>query len=214
MTISLLQHGKIECIMNEKYRKDTDKIQLGYRHIERWAVGGPGMAKVSNNVLVRGLSGKFAGQVVFRHLRDGRTIVADMPDFSHRVLSRDQKAHHSKFKEGAAYAKEAAKANPIYAQLAAGTMKTAYNVALADFFHPPVIHEVKRSKSAVRILASDDVRVAKVSVTVLNSDETVLEKGDAVQEGDSEWWEYVPQHVGRVLVEACDLAGNVVKAEG
>jgi hypothetical protein len=172
------------------------------------------MAKVRNNVLVRGLSGKFAGQVVFRQLRDGRTIVADMPDFSNRVLSKDQKAHHSKFKEGAAYAKQAAKSNPIYTQLAAGTTKTAYNAALADFFHPPVIHEVERGETGLRIHASDDVLVTKVSVTVLDSDENVLEKGDAVQEGDSEWWVYAPQHAGRVLVEARDLAGNVVKDEG
>jgi hypothetical protein len=172
------------------------------------------MAKVNNNVLVRGLSGKLGGQVVFRQMRDGRTVVADMPDFSRRVLSRDQKAHHSKFKDGAAYAKEAAKTKPIYAQLAAGTRKTAYNVALADYFHPPVIHEVKRSKSALRIRASDDVLVAKVFVTVLDNDGKILEKGDAVQEGDSEWWKYAPQRAGRVLVEARDLAGNVTKAEG
>lgn len=167
------------------------------------------MAKVSNNVLVRGLSGKFAGQVVFRQLRDGRTIVADVPDFSNRVLSKDQKAHHAKFKEGAAYAKAAAKTNPIYAQLAAGTMKTAYNVALADFFHAPVIHAIERSEAGLRIRVSDNVMVTKVSVTVFDSDENVLEKGDAAQESDSEWWKYVPQHAGRVLVEARDLAGNV-----
>jgi hypothetical protein len=136
---------------------------------------------------------------VFRQLRDGRTIAAAPPDFSSRVLSKDQKAHHSKFKEGAAYAKEAAKTKPIYAQLAAGTMKTAYNVALADFFHPPVIHSVERSEAGLRIHASDDVVVSKVSITILGDDEGVLEKGDAVQESDSEWWEYVPQHAGKIV---------------
>jgi hypothetical protein len=168
------------------------------------------MTKVSNNVLVRGLSGKFGGQVVFRQLRDGRTIVADVPDFSNRVLSKDQKAHHSKFKEGAAYAKEAAKTQPLYAQLAAGTMKTAYNVALADFFHPPVIHTVERKKSAIRIQASDDVKVTRVSVTIFDTNGRVLEKGEATQ-GKIDWWEYISQHTGRVLVEARDLAGNVGK---
>ncbi|MFZ5857389.1 MAG: hypothetical protein ACOYZ6_11210 [Chloroflexota bacterium] len=167
------------------------------------------MAKVHKNPIVQGLSGKFGGQVVFRHLRDGRTILCSVPDFSRRVLSKEQKAHHSKFKEGAAYAKSAAKTEPIYAQLAAGTMKTAYNVALADYFHSPVIHSVERVDGVLYIHASDDVMVAKVSVTVFDSDESVLEKGDAVQEGDSERWKYVPQFVGRVLVEARDLAGNV-----
>jgi hypothetical protein len=51
-------------------------------------------------------------------------------------------------------------------------------------------------------------------VTVLDNDGKILEKGDAVQEGDSEWWKYALQHAGRVLVEARDLAGNVTKTEG
>ena len=175
------------------------------------------MPKVKNNVIVRGLSGILGGQIVFRQRRDGSTIAATPPDFSQRVLSKDQKAHHSKFKEGAAYAKEAAKTQPLYAQLAAGTSKTAYNVALADFFHPPVVHSVERNESAIRIQASDDVKVTKVSLTIFNQDGNVLEKGEAIQEKssstDSGWWEYVPQHTGRVLVEAYDLAGNVGKME-
>ena len=172
------------------------------------------MARIRKNLIVQGLSGKFGGQVVFRQLRDGRTIVADMPDFSHRVLSRDQKAHHSKFKEGAAYAKGAAKTQPLYAQLAAGTMKTAYNVALSDFFHPPVVHKVERDEAVIRIWASDDVKVTGVYVTIFDEDESVLEKGEAIQEAALEWWKYVPQHAGRVVVEARDLAGNVTRGEG
>jgi hypothetical protein len=170
------------------------------------------MARVHNNIIVQGISGKFGGHVVFRRLRDGRTIMADVPDFSHRKLSKDQKAHHAKFKEGAAYAKEAAKSNPIYAQLAAGTMKTAYNVALADFFHPPVIHEVKQEGSLLKIQASDDVLVTKVCVTVLDGNGKVLEKGDALQR-DPVRWEYALEHAGWVVAEVCDLAGNVTRAE-
>lgn len=167
------------------------------------------MAKVRKNPIVQGVSGKFGGQVVFRHLRDGRTILCSVPDFSRRVLSEGQNAHHARFKEGAAYAKSAAKTEPIYTQLAAGTMKNAYNVALADFFHPPVIHSVERVDGVVYIHASDDVMVTSVSVTVFDNDESVFEKGDAVQEDDSERWKYVPQFTGRILVEARDLAGNV-----
>ena len=92
------------------------------------------MARVKKNIIIQGLSGKFGDQVVFRILRDGRTIVATVPDFSERILSTDQKAHHTKFKAGAAYAKAAQFSEPIYAQLAAGTMKTAYNIALGITF--------------------------------------------------------------------------------
>lgn len=112
-----------------------------------------------DNILVQGLSGKLGNQVVFRRLRDRRTIVCNKPDFSSRKLSKDQKEHHKRFQAAAAYARVAARTNPIYARLAEGTMKNAYNVALGDWFHLPVIQRVERKGKAIRVLASDDVYV-------------------------------------------------------
>ncbi|MGE5464751.1 MAG: hypothetical protein ACM3PS_15425, partial [Syntrophothermus sp.] len=90
------------------------------------------MAKVINNILVRGLSGQLGGQFVIRRLRDGRTIVCKSPDFSNHKLSDAQKEHHGRVKEAAAYARSASRSNPLYARLAEGTMKNAYNVAFGD----------------------------------------------------------------------------------
>jgi hypothetical protein len=177
------------------------------------------MAKVRDNILVRGLSGKLGDQVVFRILRDGRTIVCNKPDFSNRKLSRDQKEHHKRFKQAAAYARVAARTNPIYAQLAEGTMKNAYNVALGDWFHPPVIHRVERRGRTIRVQASDDVMVAGVQILILDEQGKVVEKGDCEAlrtegiRGEGDWWEYVPTTEGKMTVEARDLAGNVVKGE-
>ncbi len=170
------------------------------------------MAKVRNNVFVRGLSGKLGGQFVLRTLRDGRTIVCNVPDFSNRNLSKDQKEHHKRFQAAAAYARVASKSNPIYAQLAEGTMKNAYNVALGDWFHPPVIHSVERRGKTLRIQASDDAMVAGVQVTVLDARGKVVEKEEAIRK-KGDWWEYVTSAEGKVVVEARDLAGNVTKAE-
>jgi hypothetical protein len=39
-----------------------------------------------------------------------------------------------------------------------------------------------------------------------------VEKGDGIRK-KGDWWEYVPGAEGKVVVEARDLAGNVVKAE-
>lgn len=111
------------------------------------------MAKVRSNLFVQGLSGKLGDQVVFRTLRDGRTIVCVKPDFSQRKLSKDQKAHHQRFKAAAAYARSAARTQPLYAELAAGTLKNAYNVALGDWFHPPVIQQVERRGATIHIQA-------------------------------------------------------------
>jgi hypothetical protein len=65
------------------------------------------MAEVVKNIFARGLSGQLGDQVVFRNLRDGRTIVCAKPDFSGRKLSREQKEHHKRFQEAAAYARRA-----------------------------------------------------------------------------------------------------------
>jgi hypothetical protein len=53
---------------------------------------------------------------------------------------------------------------------------------------------------------------ASVQVLVLDRQGKVVEKGDATQ-GKGDWWEYVPSAEGKVVVEARDLPGNIVKAE-
>ena len=61
------------------------------------------MAKVQNNVLVRGIRGSI-GEVLFRVMPDGKIYVSGKPDFSSRKFSKGQKNHQSRFKEAAAYA--------------------------------------------------------------------------------------------------------------
>ena len=174
------------------------------------------MAKMQGNPILQGLSGSLGNQLYFRRLRDGRTIVCAKQDFSRRKLSAGQKAHHERFKAAAAYAKAAAQTQPIYAQLAAGTLKTAYNLALSDWFHPPVIHQVEVRDGTVRIWASDDVLVAQVKVSILDEQGRVVQQVPAVQAQPDRWdFTPTPPLVGgcRLVVEAQDLAGNVTRQE-
>jgi hypothetical protein len=170
------------------------------------------MAKVKNNTLTEGLSGKIGGRLVFRHMRDGSTVVCAAPDFSNRVFSEGQLAHQSRFQQAAAYARVAAKTHPMYAKLAQRTMKPAYNIALSDWFNPPVIHAIERQDGHIRIEATDNVLVDRVLVTILDEEGKILEQGEAVQTGSS-WWEYVTATQGKVRVAAWDLAGNGTKEE-
>ncbi len=175
------------------------------------------MAKAGKNVVVRGLSGSIRN-LVFRQMPDGSTYISSKQDFSRRTFSAGQKDHQDRFREAAAYAREAARAQPIYAQLAAGQQKSAYNYALSDWFQPPVVHQIERVEGGcIRVLASDNVLVARVRVTILDGAGNVLEQGPAAQvdaaTGTSTWWEYAPKTDGRVLAEAWDLAGNVARAE-
>lgn len=168
------------------------------------------MAKVYKNLAMEGLSGSL-GNLVIRHMRDGSTRVCTKPDFGRRVFSQRQKDHQSRFKLAAAYAREAARTQPIYAGLAEGTTKNAYNWALSDWFNPPVIPRIERQDGKIRVLASDNVMVAKVQVRILDSDGKILEEGPAAQ-GGSGWWEYGSNTEGTVEATAWDLAGNGVKA--
>jgi len=171
------------------------------------------MAKIHDNIIMQGLSGKLGNKLVFRTLRDGTTVVCKVPNFTDRKLSKAQKEHHKRFQDASAYAKSASRTQPIYAQLAAGTLKNAYNVALGDWFHPPVIRRVERRGKAIRVRASDDVMVAGVQVMILDEQGKVVEQGEAAPVG-ADWWELTPQAAGsRLIVKARDLAGNVAEME-
>jgi hypothetical protein len=177
------------------------------------------MTRVLFNGSIQGFRGRI-GNLIFRQLPDGTTIVTKAPPKeSGRQKKRDklkrsarQQAHNSRFQEAVAYGKQAAKVHPIYAELAAVTpMKTAYNFALSDWFNPPVIHRIERREGLILVQASDNVMVTKLCVTVLDEAGQALENGEATRtQGDC--WEYVSNAEGKTIQAAAwDLAGNVTK---
>ena len=172
------------------------------------------MAKVKTNDIIAGLRGKLGKQLVIRHMRDGRTIVLTRPDFTDRVFSEGQLTHQSRFQQAAAYASMASKTNPLYAQLAAGTSKNAYNLAVSDWFNPPVIYQVRREDGCMRVNASDNVLVTKVIVTIADEQGQTLEQGEATLINNAVW-EYTVSALAKanILIEAFDLAGNVTRQE-
>jgi hypothetical protein len=175
------------------------------------------MAKVRNNVIVRGLSGSFGDQVVIKVDKAGRTIVGNKPAFNaDRDFTPAQLAHQEKFREAAMYAKDA-KHLEAYVEKAAGTPMQPYNVALADFLHLPEIKEIDLSawkgeaRQPIRIQAIDDVEVKLVSVEITDENGTVLESGPASKE-EGGWWTYQTTTSAHgnpnVVVTAEDLPGH------
>jgi hypothetical protein len=165
------------------------------------------MAKVVSNELMKALRGAL-GELVFRQMPDG-SVVSVRSIFHRRTpFSRAQKDHQSRLKEASMYAGFAAKSQPIYTELARGTLKTAYNIALSDWFNPPVIHQVQWSDGQIRVEAIDDVLVTKVQVTVLDEGGQVLEKGEAIR-SHGNWWEFSSHARGSMIIaEAWDLPGH------
>jgi hypothetical protein len=165
------------------------------------------MAKIRKNGNILKLSGSI-GDLVFRQMPDGSTRVSAKPDFSRRKFSEGQKDHQNRFKEASAYAREAAKTQPIYAELAEGTTKSAYNWALSNWFNPPEIQRIERKGDVVRVQASDNVLVTEVRVKILDSEGNLREAGQAEQVSQ-DWWEYAASTEGKVEATARDLPGHV-----
>ena len=181
------------------------------------------MAKVRSNIIIDGIGGMLGNQLVFKRDKAGRTILSVKPTFGeNRVFSAAQRAQQEAFREAQLYAKTA-KSDPVYARKAAGTARSAYNAAIADWFHPPVILEIDRSGwqggagQRIRVKAQDDVLVTQVTVTVTAADGALLESGDATQV-DGLWWEYTTRAAAEadatLTASARDLPGHVAKRTG
>jgi len=178
------------------------------------------MAKVQRNIIIQGLSGTIGDQLVIKQDRAGRTIVSIKPTFDEdRQFSEAQQLQQQAFQEATAYAKTT-KHEAAYVDRAAGTAMSGYNVAVADWFHPPEIKDVDLESwvgqvgEAIRIKVTDDVQVTLVSVVITDETDIVLEQGLAVQEDDL-WWVYTTtaQASGnpKVIVTAQDLPGHIAE---
>jgi hypothetical protein len=178
------------------------------------------MAKVNNNIFIRGLSGKLGDQFIVKTDKGGRTIVSAKPIFNDaREFSPAQLAQQQAFREAAAYAKEK-KGEEIYITKANGGAKSPYNIAVADWFNRPEILEVDMSGwtngsgGVIRVRAQDDVRVEEVKVTIADENGTLLEEGQA-QDVGALWWEYNTAQAFAmnlfVTVAAKDLPGHVTE---
>ena len=179
------------------------------------------MARVQTNRIIEGTSGVIGRTLVVKRIKGGRLILAAKPTFREdRVFTPAQIAQQERFRAGIAYAKLAAQREPIYAQRAEGTPRTAFNVALADFLRPPVILQVDltgytgKPGESVQAEVRDDVCVRKVSVSIVAAGDRLIEQGEATP-GAGLWWQYTTtaDAVGEeieVIVRAWDLPGNEV----
>ena len=177
------------------------------------------MAKVQNNIFVRGLSGSLGEQFVVRKGRGGTTVISNKPSFSpDRQFNEAQLAHQDAFKQAIAYARSA-KTEELYINKAQGTTMSAFNAAVADWFNKPRVLEIDttlwngEAGQVIRVKAIDDTLVTGVQVTISDPDGNVLEQGEAALE-DGLWWSYTTQtsapieSAPQVKASARDFAGN------
>jgi hypothetical protein len=180
------------------------------------------MAIIKDNLATEGLSGK-VGNIVFRRRKaDGKVIVSKHSVVEEREPTDAQQKIHDKFQRASVYGKAAianATTKAAYAAKAEAG-KSAYNIAIADFFHAPVIESIDVSAykgvvgNVIRIRAWDDFKVTGVHVVIANSDGTLVEEGDAVKQSNELDWLFTAKKANatltgdKITVTATDLPMN------
>jgi hypothetical protein len=181
------------------------------------------MTKVAKNVLTRGLSGKLGNLLVFRN-NGQKTIMAAAPGRRTHALSQAQKLHQQHFKQAVLYAKAVMADPQKKAEYMAAAKEdiSAYNVAVADFMIPPVVQEIDTTHytgqvgEKIRIRAMDNFKIANVSVGIFKSDETEVESGSAIAEGNGLDWIFTTSRSnkspsgGKVVATVTDTPGHAV----
>ena len=184
------------------------------------------MAKVGDNIVTTGLSGKLGNLIVFRN-RGGKTIVSKAPKKKEKEPSEAQQQHQLRFQEAIVYG-QASMSDPqkkeAYGAMA-GEGQSAFNVAVADFLNAPSIREIDLSAytghagSAIRVRVTDDFQVGKVTVAILNADGSEVESGQAAIEPGTGWWHYTATAANespdgdKIIVRASDLPGNLTQKD-
>jgi hypothetical protein len=170
------------------------------------------MARVNLSKYLKSLRGKM-GDLVYRLMPDGSTVASSLPKKKRRSTPAQKAYRREIFPDRSQWAKWVYKHYPIYAELAADLpMITAYNLALKDISHPPVIHRILREDGRILVNAWDETLVAGVRVMIHDAKGQLVEAGEATQ-FQKDWWEYTPKLVGRVSTLAWDLPGNRVRME-
>ncbi len=172
------------------------------------------MARITKNGLVKGARGNFAKQFVYKK-RGKTTHLADMPEASKVPPTPEQIELRDRFGLATLYAK-AAMLNPDIKkqyQKKASAGATAFNVAVRDYFKPPVVKSIDPSNytgsvgSRLVITAKDDFRVVSVKVTIQTAAGNLVEEGEAVLN---------PEDLGKWIYAATQdnatLAGTVITA--
>jgi len=181
------------------------------------------MAKVRSNLVIHGLSGMLGQQIVVRRQKNGNYVIAAAPGpYAKHELTEAQKQHQEHFRQAILYAKSA-KNTPEYKDVATSRGQSTYNVAVADFLHPPEIQQIDLSAyngapgETITITAVDDVKVKTVGIMIVNDDGTLVEKGTAVPTTDANHWLYNTTATAaspsvKIVVDVADLAGQVAEA--
>ncbi|SDF01644.1 hypothetical protein [Chitinophaga filiformis] len=171
------------------------------------------MAK-STNFVLKDASGTIADMLTLTKRRSGAIILGKKRGESSIPPSELQLDVQRKFKRAMQYAK-AAILDPVVKaayQAFAGPDQSAYNMAVKDFFKPPVVESITTKSyhgevgDTLLIRALDDFKVTAVTVSIRTAAGAIVEEGNAVLQSNALDWLYT------ATAENAALAGTVITA--
>lgn len=186
------------------------------------------MAKIDENLYLIGARGMVGKQMVFRN-QDGKIILAKRP--RRKKQQTDAQLEQTiRFKEATIYAKAVLADDDLrkgYAEKALNRGKgfSAYNMAVADYLKGPVVRKIDLEKyngqvgEVIVVSAVDNFEVKEVMVEIRQSDNSLVEKGEALADLNGIDWKYTTQSVNGspsgsvVTVRVSDRPGNVTVKE-
>ena len=179
------------------------------------------MAQSKNNIVTHGLSGKVGDILVFSQ-RNGKTIVSKAPKKRTGEDSEKQKQQQAKFQQAVLYGKSVL-ADPTQKELYETAGKKAYNVAVADLLNAPKIETINVSNykgnigDTISVRVTDDFKVVSVKVIIQNADGSLVEEGNAVQQGIDWIYTATAQNTDlsgdKIIIQATDTPANLSEKE-
>jgi hypothetical protein len=181
------------------------------------------MAKINDNLLVKGARGNVGKQYVYKR-RGDNTHIARMPVIDkNAVPTQEQSRVRELFAAASMYAQGAVSSPDLKKeyQKKASRGRTAFNIAFRDFLKPPVVKSIDTENydgtpgSTIVVSARDDFRVAKVKVSIHTVDGALIEEGNAILNPiDRNKWSYTAAQTNAsppgsiISAAALDLPGN------
>jgi hypothetical protein len=174
-----------------------------------------------DNYVIMGLSGTVGKLLTFRQ-RGRKTVVQKYRRPTSIAPTKKLKSVRANFASCIAYAKTVVKNPAVKAmyQAAAKDGQTAFNVATSDALNPPKLTNIDATAyhgkigDTINIQATDDFKVAEVTISIHSAAGELIEPGTAHQQSDTDDWLYIitmenPVPAGSVITAvAMDLPGN------
>jgi hypothetical protein len=171
------------------------------------------MSIADKNILVRGFSGKFGNQVVFRR-RGNKTILANIPGPRKSKPKGKQRESCDDFSEAVDWARFVVKDPERAAKYKAKAtgLQSGYNVAIADYMRPPKVTGINyyayhgHPGEMILVTATDVFEVKSVLLKIHNPKGKLIESGQCTPDPSGTYWQYI------ATKEVESLEGVTIKA--